>query len=164
MGAARIDLRLGAGTPSGLQHERLRALIRFALAAEGRTDRPRISFVFVDDATIQRLHAVHMALDEPTDVLTFALDEPDGFISGEREPLLGEVVISHETAAEQAIEAGHSVERELAFLCLHGLLHLLGYSDTDEMARAAMLARQEQLLRAFEATHGGWPAGASQPL
>jgi probable rRNA maturation factor len=71
----------------------------------------------------------------------------DGEDDDEAEPLeLGDIVISVETAARQAPEHGHSLERELLFLASHGLLHLLGWDHPDEASLAAMLAQQEQLL------------------
>jgi probable rRNA maturation factor len=76
----------------------------------------------------------------------------DALWQGPGEPLeLGDIVISVETAARQAGEHGHSLERELLFLASHGLLHLLGWDHPDEAALAAMLARQEALLAAAPA-------------
>jgi probable rRNA maturation factor len=65
---------------------------------------------------------------------------------------LGDIVISVQTAARQAPEHGHSLERELLFLASHGLLHLLGWDHPDDTSLAAMLSRQEQLLAAAGGT------------
>jgi probable rRNA maturation factor len=107
------------------------------------------------DAAIARLNATWRRLEGPTDVLAFAaLEEappPPGAGTAAGGPLppleLGDLVISLETAARQAQEAGQALERELLFLASHGLLHLLGWDHPDEEALAAMLNRQERLLR-----------------
>ncbi len=147
-----VEVRIDPDAPADLTAETLRALARFTLRQAGVTGPLGVSLVIADDATIRDLHARHIGIDEPTDVLTFALaEEADApFVSGEPAPLLGEVVVSYETAAEQAAAYGHSPAREVAFLCVHGLLHLLGHDDASEAERSAMLARQEAILAAFE--------------
>jgi len=119
----------------------------------------------VGDAEIAALNADWRDKPGPTDVLAFAaqdddldgappmplppglFDDDDGDSDDEPEPLeLGDIVISLDTAARQADEHGHSLERELLFLASHGLLHLLGWDHPDEAALAAMLSRQERLL------------------
>jgi probable rRNA maturation factor len=152
--AIEVEIQIEPGAPEGLSPALLRDLARFVLAQEGRAGPLAVSLVVIDDPTIADLHLRHMGLAGPTDVLTFALDEEDAFISGEETPLLGEVVVSHETAAAQADAYGHDAAREVAFLCVHGLLHLLGYDDATDAERQAMLARQEALLSAFERQAG----------
>ena len=120
----------------------------------------------VGDGEIAALNGDWRQKPEPTDVLAFAAQDEgleqapampmpawiDGDGEGEGEPLeLGDIVISLETAARQAGEHGHSLERELLFLASHGLLHLLGWDHPDEASLAAMLARQEQLLATTQA-------------
>lgn len=119
----------------------------------------------VGDTAIAELNGVWRHQQGPTDVLAFAaqdgdaldgvppmpllLDFDDGDVDAEEgvEPLeLGDIVISLETAARQAPEHGHSLERELLFLASHGLLHLLGWDHPDDTSLAAMLERQESLL------------------
>lgn len=109
----------------------------------------------VGDAEIAALNGDWRQKPGPTDVLAFAAqdDSPDGAppvplpAGAEPEPLeLGDIVISVDTAARQAAEQGHSLERELLFLASHGLLHLLGWDHPDDPSLAAMLARQERLL------------------
>ncbi len=73
-------------------------------------------------------------------------DDDDSWEAGEEPLELGDIVISVQTAARQAPEHGHSLERELLFLASHGLLHLLGWDHPDDASLAAMLARQQQLL------------------
>jgi len=93
------------------------------LRALGRLD-DELSILLVDDATIQNLNRQHRNIDSATDVLSFPQTmEGDEFISH----MLGDVVISVETAERQATEHHFSLEQELVLLLLHGLLHLLGY-------------------------------------
>jgi len=82
-----------------------------------------LSILLVDDATIQNLNRQHRNIDSATDVLSFPQMEDDEFISH----MLGDVVISVETAKRQAKEHHFSLEQELVLLLIHGLLHLLGY-------------------------------------
>ena len=108
----------------------------------------------VADAEIAELNADWRQKEGPTDVLAFAAQDeatdgaPPMPASGEAEPLeLGDIFISIETAARQAPEHGHDLEQELLFLASHGLLHLLGWDHPDEASLAAMLARQERLVK-----------------
>ncbi len=81
---------------------------------------PEISVVLCDDPFIQTLNREYRQKDKPTDVLSFAQDDPE---------VLGDIVISLPTAARQADAAGWPLENEIALLGVHGLLHLLGYND-----------------------------------
>jgi probable rRNA maturation factor len=123
----------------------------------------------VNDDDIAALNADWRDTTGPTDVLAFAaqdddldgapplpmptwaLDDDEDEDAATAEPLeLGDIVISLDTAARQAVEHGHSLERELQFLASHGLLHLLGWDHPDDPSLAAMLSRQEALLAAGE--------------
>ncbi len=114
-----------------------------------------VDFSLVDDAKIHALNRDYRGKDRPTDVLSFALwEENDDFplpACGE-EIALGDIVISTQTAARQAREQNHSFEREIAFLTIHGALHLLGYDHGRDSARRAMFARQDAI---FEAVFRG---------
>ncbi|MFZ7103456.1 MAG: rRNA maturation RNase YbeY [Peptococcaceae bacterium] len=110
-----------------------------------------ISLVFVDDRQIQELNKTYRGKDQPTDVLSFSLletteDEPP-IIAEESELLLGDIIISLETAGNQAKDYGHSLEREISYLMVHGLLHLLGYDHVREEDKKVMRAREEELLK-----------------
>jgi probable rRNA maturation factor len=135
--------------PTGAALERL---IRFA--SENESTVPvgdwTMTVVLTDDDEIARLHAAYFNDPTPTDVISF----PSGDDLGRSGGQLGDVVISLDTAGANAEETGHSPEREVAFLTLHGLLHLCGWSDASDEDREAMLRRQQELLDAFEATHG----------
>ncbi len=105
-----------------------------------------------NDPEIQTLNAQYRHQNQPTDVLAFAALEvdcphPDEMLSST--PLyLGDIVISVETACRQAEQQGHSLNTELAWLAVHGFLHLLGWDHPDEDSLTQMLARQEILLQA----------------
>ncbi|MBM3499573.1 MAG: rRNA maturation RNase YbeY [Armatimonadetes bacterium] len=98
-----------------------------------------LSVALVDDARIAELNHQHRGLSRPTDVLAYEGDDPD---------YLGDVVISVETAARQAEQAGRSLLHEVAWLAAHGVLHLLGHDDVEASGRAAMVERQDRALAA----------------
>ena len=98
---------------------------------------PEISVVFCDDSFIQALNAEYRGKNKPTDVLSFAQDDPQ---------MLGDIVLSVPTAARQAEAAGWPLEHEIALLAVHGLLHLLGYDDETERGAWDMQRRTEAVL------------------
>lgn len=106
-----------------------------------------VSVSFVTDEEIHELNRTYRNVDRPTDVLSFALREGETFegVPDELEPL-GDIVVSVPTALRQATEYGHSAEREIGFLLIHGLLHLLGYDHEDEAGEAEMTGLQEAVL------------------
>ena len=103
-----------------------------------------VSVTLTDNACIQSLNKEYRGMDRPTDVLSFALRESDEpKISGGLEAdVLGDLIISVERAEEQAAEYGHSLRREIAFLAVHGMLHLLGYDHMEEEEREEMEREQ----------------------
>ena len=113
-----------------------------------------VSLMFTDDETIHEMNLEYRGIDRPTDVLSFALEEgeEEEIFGGPEENLLGDIIISVETATRQAEEYGHSVEREMAFLALHGMLHLLGYDDMEEEERQEMRAQEEAILASLGIT------------
>jgi len=93
------------------------------------------------------LNAEHRARDSATDVLSFPLYEP-WFVLPPGEPAhLGDVVVSYPRATAQAEEYGHSIEREVAYLVAHGVLHVLGYDHEEEHERLRMRQKEEEALR-----------------
>ena len=112
-----------------------------------------ISILLVDNETIRELNRDYRDKDSATDVLSFPLEEnvegtgePE-VIGGPAERMLGDIVISVERTVEQAAEYGHSIERELAFLAVHGLLHLLGHDhETNEADQKIMQAEENRIL------------------
>jgi probable rRNA maturation factor len=105
-----------------------------------------------DDGEIRQLNAGYRQQDKPTDVLAFAALEVDSPLAEPFESddllYLGDIAISVETAARQAIARGHDLTVELAWLAAHGLLHLLGWDHPDDDSLSRMLAQQETLLHA----------------
>lgn len=131
----------------------LRSLAFYTLAAEGVTESVALTVVLVDDPTIHELNRQYLAHDEPTDVITFALDEEAAatdapfILPGEGAfRQLGEIYISCERAAAQSSEWATDPAREVRFLVIHGVLHLLGWDDATTEQRTQMLARQEVIL------------------
>ncbi len=103
------------------------------------------SVIFVDEEKIHKLNLEYRGIDRVTDVITFALeDEKDMPTLPYR--LLGDIYICIPRAKEQAIEYGHSFERELCFLAVHGFLHLLGYDHMEKEEEQEMFRRQEEIL------------------
>jgi probable rRNA maturation factor len=125
-----------------------------ALAVEGITGAIEVSVLVTDDAELHRLNRDYRGVDAPTDVLSFADDEQDDsgphptFVRPPEVPrYLGDIAISYERVEAQAAEYGHSVERELAYLTVHGVLHLLGYDhERGDDDAAEMRAREEAVM------------------
>lgn len=102
-----------------------------------------ISFALVDDKTIQELHYQYLGENTPTDVLSFPLSD------NEEDPLMGEVVVSVERALWEAKRRHHPFEAELFLYLVHGILHLLGYTDEEERERQKMVEKQNEILQTF---------------
>ena len=126
-----------------IEHGFIRQLVIEALRLQGYRDPPDVSVALVDNAYIRVLNREYRGVDQPTDVLAFPM-EPEETTAGE--PALGDIVISVERAREQAREFKHPLRREVALLCVHGLLHLLGYEDETEAGASAMWSKQKELL------------------
>lgn len=107
-----------------------------------------ISVLFTDNEGIRQLNREYRGIDTPTDVLSFPLSTPEELAQApeETEVLLGDVVISVETAREQARQQGHSIKRESALLLTHGLLHLLGYDHGSEEERERMRQMESEVV------------------
>jgi len=118
----------------------VKGAVEAALRREGRPG-AAVSVTLVDDGKIRELNRIYRGKDRVTDVLSFPLAE------GPEDPFLGDIVISAERAREQAREFGHSLRRELAFLAVHGALHVLGRDHQTPDEERAMFALQEAVLR-----------------
>jgi probable rRNA maturation factor len=129
-----------AEAPPGVASDELETLAGFVLSSEGATGSWEITVALVDDARLQSLHRDFMGLDTPTDIMTFPTDESAGEIQG------GELVISVDHAMTQAGAWDFSPKDEIAFLVVHGLLHLCGWRDDTEEQRQRMLERQQSLI------------------
>ena len=107
-----------------------------------------VSVTLTDDAHIHVLNRDYRSVDRPTDVLSFALTESEepAILDAPYGVVLGDLVISLERVAAQAEEYGHSVLRELSFLTVHGMLHLLGYDHIEEEERLEMEEEQRRVM------------------
>lgn len=123
----------------------IRRVVECALASEQTTG--DVCVLITDAEEMEQLNAHYRNIRRATDVLTFPAWEgdeilcpPDGY--------LGDIAICYERAVEQAEEFGHSIERELAFLAVHGALHLLGYDHITPEGEEVMLRKQNDILTA----------------
>ena len=140
----------------------LRRCIAQALSAQGVTAACEVDVLITDDEGIHQINLEQRGVDRPTDVLSFPMFE---FTPGDFPPAseletdpetgllpLGDMVISYERCLSQAAEYGHSPERELGYLCVHSLLHLLGYDHMDGddgPMKRQMRAREEAIMSAL---------------
>lgn len=135
----------------GYYSEELEALIRQVLTKGAELqkvpDTAEISVLICDGPVIHELNRTYRDVDAPTDVLSFALNEGEDDVP-EEESELGDIVINLDRAEEQAREYGHSREREVAYLSVHGFLHILGYDHYDPKEKKAMRAAEEAILSA----------------
>ena len=129
----------------------IKKIVQQILKAEGVAIPYEVSLVFTDSETVKQLNRDYRGVDEPTDVLAFHMlpqkEVDDSFaLPPDGVTRLGEVIISYPQAAEQAREQGHSPERELALLVIHGILHLLGYDHEEPEEESKMRERERELL------------------
>ena len=103
------------------------------------------SIIFVDQSEIQDLNREYRGIDRPTDVISFALEDNIDKINTDIR-VLGDIYICIPKMIEQAETYGHSIKRELSFLTVHGLLHLLGYDHQKEEEEKIMFGLQELIL------------------
>ena len=148
----KLDIRISRGFQKHFKKDWLRRLVECSLghgAQHSDTDY-ELGLFITNDETVRRLNREYRGVDKATDVLSFALTEggggdsspsfimpPDGIVH------LGEVVVSYPRAQEQAEENGREVSEEVAWLVVHGVLHLLGY-DHDEPARGRRMRALEK--------------------
>lgn len=131
------------------------ALARRVLEAEGVGGPAELSLSFVDEDTMSQLNQEWMAGEGPTDVLSWAIDEPPAAGRGLADPgpeptvLLGDVVICPAVAGRNAASIHRDIADELALLVVHGVLHVLGDDHADPDQEAAMQAREDRHLMSF---------------
>ncbi len=136
-----MEIQISGASPAGASKDWLRSAVSLVLRGTGLSE-GEISLTLLDDDSIRELNRTYLGEDVATDVLSFALHEGD-------EAVLGDVYVGYERAAVQAVEAGISVEEELARLSIHGTLHVLGYDHPDTEARfsSEMFILQESLVQ-----------------
>jgi probable rRNA maturation factor len=132
----------------------VKKIVRQVLKAEEVNVPYEVGLVFTDSKTVRKLNRDYRGIDEPTDVLAFYMLPQKGVDSSFTLPpdgvtRLGEVIISYPQAVAQAKDQGHSLQRELALLVIHGILHLLGYDHEQSAEGKKMRAREKELLEKY---------------
>ena len=123
-----------------------------ALETEG-TSSASLGVVVTDDQTVRKLNHDYAGLDEVTDVLSFSQTEGEPFLTAPEASMeLGDVIISYPAAERQAKARGYPIERELAHLLTHGILHLLGYNHTKPQEEQQMRRREEVVVADLDCT------------
>ncbi|ADF41361.1 rRNA maturation RNase YbeY [Priestia aryabhattai] len=135
------------------QQKELEQLLEAAAIYENLQEDAEVSVTFVDNDRIQEINHQYRHKNQPTDVISFALEEmgeDEMQIIGDEMPrVLGDIVISIPKAHEQAEEYNHSFMRELGFLTVHGFLHLLGYDHETSEDEKEMFTRQKDILEQY---------------
>ncbi len=126
-------------------------LFQFATKKE-KLDNVSFSVVFVDDLMIHEINKTYRNIDRATDVISFALEDNMDIKTPIR--LLGDIYISIDMARKQHVCYGHSLEREICFLAVHGFYHLLGYDHIKKEDEVVMFQKQEDILNEFGIKRG----------
>ena len=130
----------------------LKPLLEYARKKENLEDTElEFSVIIVDNKRIHEINKEYRGIDRPTDVISFALEDNEE-IEFDHYRVLGDIYISIDKVREQAKEYGHSEKRELAFLTVHGFLHLLGYDHMKPEEEKIMFGKQEEILNGFGIT------------
>lgn len=116
------------------------------LKEENLEDNVQVSVSFVGDEEIQQLNRDFRCVDSSTDVLSFPMDDEFKI----EETILGDVIINTKRVIEQAKEFGHSNTRELSYLTVHSILHLLGYDHMEEEDKKVMRAKEKDIMKSLE--------------
>lgn len=155
-----IDNRQNAFSVDNQMEELIKRAVDQVLSYEAFSKKAEVDIMLTDNSAIRELNKKYRGIDSATDVLSFPMlefeegYEEDGHVelgvedlnpeSGE--VILGDIVISLERAKEQSEEYGHSLSREVAFLVVHSMLHLLGYDHIQESDRVIMRRKEEEIL------------------
>jgi probable rRNA maturation factor len=146
-----INITIDDNLTVNLNESWLRLVVVKTLSLRNLESNVELGLFITDDKTLKELNMKYRGVNEPTDVLSFALSEkqeefqaftvpPDGIRH------LGEVIISYPRAVKQAEESGHPEEREMAVLIIHGILHLLGYEHEDDSQEKEMKELEDEIL------------------
>lgn len=148
-----LDLMDETNTLSEQTIELVEKVLQFAADQQAVKNGSEVSVTFVTNDAIQEINRTYRDKDVPTDVISFAMEEMgEGEIeikNADIPTLLGDIIISVERASEQAASYGHTFERELCFLAVHGFLHILGYDHGTREEEQEMFGLQETILQAF---------------
>ncbi len=150
MGEHEINIDIDEPFQGLIDSERLSRAIGETLSGEASSP-VELSLVITNEERVQELNRIYRGKDEPTDVLSFALQDGEPFVAPPDGILhLGEVFISYPQAVTQAKEYNHSIELEVAILAIHGVLHLLGYDHETQEDEREMRTREEMVMREIE--------------
>ncbi|MDW8145690.1 MAG: rRNA maturation RNase YbeY [Roseiflexaceae bacterium] len=153
-----VDVQVAPQYVGSVNVALVKRAVEQTLRAEQVAGPVEISVLITDDAELHRLNQMYRGVDAPTDVLSFAeADDSSPFVRPPEAPrYLGDIAISWDRVVVQAAEYGHSPERELAFLTVHGVLHVLGYDhERGPVDEARMRAREEAILDALGLSREG---------
>lgn len=128
----------------------IKELLNFVIKKE-KLENCLFNIIIVDNTYIHKLNKDYRGIDRPTDVISFALEDYKDDIALDFR-MLGDIYISLDKAKEQAMEYGHSFLREICFLTIHGLLHLLGYDHMEKEDEIVMFKKQDEILNEFGIT------------
>ena len=131
--------------------EILEPLLTYALEVEN-VDNLEFNVIIINNEEIHKINKEYIGIDRPTDVISFALEDYKDIKYENNYRVLGDIYISIDKVKEQAKEYGHSEKRELAFLAVHGLLHLLGYDHMEKEDEKVMFSKQELILDGYGIT------------
>ena len=123
----------------------LKKVLNLTLKKE-KVKKATFNIIFITDTEIQKINKQYRNQDKPTDVISFALEENKKEQAFLKERVLGDIYISIDRAKKQADDYNHSLKRELCFLAVHGLLHLLGYDHQTKEEEKIMFKKQELIL------------------
>lgn len=137
-------------TAEKIDTKEIEKLLKYALEYK-KLENVEFNIIFVDNETIRNINKEYRNIDRETDVISFALEDNED-IKFEFGRLLGDIYISIPKMKEQAKEYGHSEQRELSFLIIHGLLHLLGYDHETYEEEEVMFKEQELILDGYGIT------------
>lgn len=155
-----INIEYEAEKKLALPYETIiREVVEAALDFEHCPYEAEVNVVLTDDEEIREINREYRSIDSATDVLSFPMleytvpsdfdhveEEEDSFNPDSGELMLGDIMISVDKVAEQAVKYGHSETRELAFLVAHSVLHLCGYDHMEDAERVEMEKKQEEIL------------------
>ena len=151
-----VDIRISPDIEPVVKKAWLRGVAVKALQLQRLMEQAELSITLTTDEEVRKLNEQYRGIATSTDVLSFPMEEDaagaEVFIAPEGVRMLGDVVVSYPQAVRQAAEFGHSIEREVAFLTVHGILHLLGQDHQTPEHERDMFARQEAVLQSLGLT------------
>ena len=145
-----IDIEIDKKFAGCIKPKWLKGVVETTLTSQIDGSEAKVSIVITGQKRIHELNKAYLDEDRPTDVLSFPLMEPSDkavFVTAPgSKKHLGDVIISFPQAVSQAEEHGHTVEKEIAVLVVHGLLHLLGHDHAKRPEKAEMQSREKEVL------------------